>query len=152
MDPTPLQVVRGVYASHEVRDTPGLMELLADDVVWETAEHHPYAGAQPWRGHAEVVAHIVDPVNNEWDDYVTDVEEMIGTGDRVVVTARYRGTYKATGRSIDAQVCAIYTVRDGKIVRFQQFTDTAQFRYAVGLDRTSTRAPEMPGRRATGVA
>lgn len=133
-DPTPLELVQAVYASHEVRDTPGLLDLLADDVVWDTAEHHPYAGDEPWRGHDEVVRNVVDPINLDWDDYVTDVEEILDAGDRIIVTARYRGTYRATGRALDAQVCVIYTIRDGRIVRFQQYTDTAQFRAVIGVD------------------
>jgi ketosteroid isomerase-like protein len=133
-DPTPFEIVQAVYASHEVRDTPGLLELLADDVVWETAEHHPYAGDGPWRGHEDVVRNVVDPINHDWDDYVTEVEDILDAGDRIVVTARYRGTYKKTGRSLDAQVCVIYTIADGEIVRFQQFTDTAQFRFVIGVD------------------
>lgn len=132
--PTPLQLIHGVYATHERRDTPGLLELLDDDIVWETAEGHPYAGARPWRGHGESVEHVFDPINHDWDGYVTQVDEIIDAGDRIIVTARYQGTYRATGRSLDAQVCAIYTVRDGKIVRFQQFTDTAQFRAVMEVD------------------
>lgn len=133
-DPTPLELVRAVYASHEQRDTPGLLELLAEDVVWETAESHPYAGEGPWRGHHEVVRNVVDPINNDWIDYVTEVDEIIDAGDRIIVTARYKGVYKKTGRKLDAQVCVIYTVKDGRIVRFQQFTDTAQFRAVIGVD------------------
>lgn len=132
--PTPIEVIRTVYETHRERDTPGLLDLLADDVEWVTAEGHPYAGPGPWRGHQEVVEHVVDRVNFDWDGYETEVEQIIDGGDEIVVTARYRGTYKATGRSIDAPVCVIYTVRDGKIVRFRQYTDTAQFRAAMGVD------------------
>jgi ketosteroid isomerase-like protein len=131
---TPLELVRGVYATHEQHDTPGLLELLDDGIVWETAENHPYAGDRPWRGHRESAEHVFDPINHDWDDYVTEVDEIIDAGDRIIVTARYKGTYRATGRPLDAQVCVIYTVRDGKIVRFQQFTDTAQFRAVIGVD------------------
>ncbi len=137
-DTTPLDLVRAVYSTHEERDTPGLLELLADDVVWDTAEHHPYAGDGPWHGHEEVVRNVVDPINHDWVDYVTDVEEILDAGDKIVVTARYRGTYKPTGRRLDAQVCVIYTIEDGRIVRFQQFTDTAQFREVIGVDDALT--------------
>ncbi len=44
----------------------------------------------------------------------------------VVVLGRYRGTNKATGRPLDAQLAHVWRVRDGKAVRFQQYTDTLQ--------------------------
>jgi ketosteroid isomerase-like protein len=111
-----------------------LVDLLADDVEWYTAEGHPYWGGRPWRGPAEVVAHVVDPVNSDWQDYRTRVDQLIASGDEVVTTGRYTGTYKATGRALDAAVCTIYTVREGRIVRFRQWTDTAQFRWVMGLE------------------
>jgi uncharacterized protein len=128
-----VDIVRGVYASHEVRDTPALLDLLDDDIEWAQAEGHPYAGPGPWRGHDEVTRHVVTPINEEWDGFITHVDEIIDAGDRVIVTGHYTGTYKATGRSIDAAVCVIYTLRDGKIVRFHQFCDTAQIRAAMGF-------------------
>jgi ketosteroid isomerase-like protein len=60
-----------------------------------------------------------------WDGFITQVDEFIDAGDKIVVLGRYIGMYKATGRAIDAPVCIIYTVRSGRIVKFQQYTDTA---------------------------
>lgn len=47
-------------------------------------------------------------------------------GDSVIVEGRYSGTYKATGKSKDAQVCHVWDVKDGKVTRFQQYADTAK--------------------------
>ncbi len=127
---TPIEVVRGVYDSHERRDTPGLIDLLHPDVEWFQAESHPYAGDGPWRGPAEVVENVANPINEDWEGFITHVEEFIDAGDRVIVIGRYTGTHRDTGVSIDAQVCAIYTVVDGLIVKWQQYTDTHQIRAA----------------------
>jgi ketosteroid isomerase-like protein len=51
----------------------------------------------------------------------------------VLVEARYTGTAKATGKPIDAQVAHVWDLRDGKAVRFQQYTDTWQFAQATGV-------------------
>jgi uncharacterized protein len=53
-------------------------------------------------------------------------------GDTVVVELRYSGTGKATGKSLDAQVCHILKFRDGKLTSFQQFVDTAQLQDVLG--------------------
>jgi uncharacterized protein len=131
--PTAMEVVRAVYVSHRHRDTPGLVDLLTEDVEWHQAEGHPYYGGRPWRGPDEVVANVVDHINEDWDDYRTTVDEFIDAGDTIIVLGRYTGTYKATGGKVDAPVCTIYRVRDGKIWYWQQFTNTAAFRAAMHL-------------------
>lgn len=123
-----MEVVAAVFVSHGARDTPGLVELLADDVQWHTAEGHPYYGGRPWQGPDEVVEHVVNPVNGDWDNYQTRVDELIDGGDKVIMLGRYTGTNKATGRELDVPVCTIYRVRDGLIWSFEQYTDTAAFR------------------------
>ena len=40
---------------------------------------------------------------------------------------RYGGTMKAGGAKLDAPFCHVYRFRNGKVVTFQQFTDTAQW-------------------------
>lgn len=123
-----IDVVREIYVTHSGRDTPRFADLLAPDVVWETSENHPLRGDGPWVGRDAVVAQVANAVNDDFDDYTTEIDQFIDAGDHVITVGRYRGTYRATGKPLDAQVCTIYTVEDGLIVRFQQFTDTAQFR------------------------
>jgi uncharacterized protein len=52
-----------------------------------------------------------------------------------VVEGRYRGTVKATGMPVDAQFAHVWHLRDGKVVRFQQYTDTGQWSEAAGVPR-----------------
>jgi ketosteroid isomerase-like protein len=130
-------VVSEIYDTHRARNTPRFGELLADDVVWHTAEGHPLRGDGPWIGRDAVVGQITNPINHDWDNYITEVQELIDAGDRVISIGRYRGVYKATGRPLDAEVCTIFTVRDGLISEFRQFTDTAQFRWAMGVDEAA---------------
>lgn len=58
------------------------------------------------------------------DAYVVD-------GENVVVLARYTATNKATGKGIDVRVAHHFVVRGGRIVRFEQFVDTAKVREAI---------------------
>jgi uncharacterized protein len=52
---------------------------------------------------------------------------MVAAGDTVLVEARYKATAKATGKPLDAQVAHVWDLRDGKVVRFQQYSDTWHF-------------------------
>ena len=48
-----------------------------------------------------------------------------------VVEARYTGTCNETGKSLDAQVCHVWKLHDGKITNFQQYVDTGQWQDVV---------------------
>jgi len=45
---------------------------------------------------------------------------------------RYRGKATATGKLLDAQALRIWTTKDGKVARFQQFVDTRQLADVLG--------------------
>jgi uncharacterized protein len=59
--------------------------------------------------------------------------EFYDAGSVVVVEARYTGTYKGTGKNLDAQVCHVWKIRDGKVASFQQYVDTAQLQEVIGV-------------------
>ena len=60
----------------------------------------------------------------EWDGFAFEPSEFVDGGDTVVMTGRYTGTYKATGRPINCQVAHFWTLEGGKVVQFQQLVDT----------------------------
>ncbi len=68
----------------------------------------------------------------EWDGFQAVPEEFLDAGDTVVALGRYKATHKGTGVSMNAQFAHIWRVKNGKIVGFQQYTDTAQAARAVG--------------------
>jgi ketosteroid isomerase-like protein len=45
---------------------------------------------------------------------------------------RYTGIYKATDKGLDAQVCHVWKLTNGKIKSFQQYIDTAQLQEVTG--------------------
>ena len=67
------------------------------------------------------------PLVTQVDGFMVTPSNVIDGGDAVAVEGRYTGTVKATGARLDAQFVHVYGMRDGKIVRFQQYTDTAQW-------------------------
>ncbi|HET8548525.1 MAG TPA: nuclear transport factor 2 family protein, partial [Bryobacteraceae bacterium] len=78
-----------------------------------------------------VVAGVFLRTAAEWDDWRVIPQHFHDAGETVIVEGRYIGTYRATGRQIYAQFVHVFTFRSGVVVRFQQYTDTAQFRDAV---------------------
>ena len=96
------------------------------DIVWNPTEE---SAAQ---GHDAVRASLVR-WKGEWDDYEMRPEEFEHMGDRVVVAVRVRGRGRASGIEVDARLYDVYTLRDGKIARMDQFTQRSEAVEAAGL-------------------
>ena len=59
-------------------------------------------------------------------EYTTfEPREFIAQGDQVVVIGSERARVKATGRVVDTDWVMVFTIRDGKVVRFRDYYDTA---------------------------
>jgi ketosteroid isomerase-like protein len=121
-----VDLIRGVYAGFESGDMPDILSRLSPDIVWNEAEHFPYADGNPYRGPEAVLAGVFARLGGEWDGFAAVPDEYLDAGDTVIMLGRYRGTYKATGRTLDAQVVHVWRIADGKAVAFQQYTDTLQ--------------------------
>lgn len=70
-------------------------------------------------------------IGNEWDGFTVAPKEVLDAGDTVIGHGYYSGTYKKSGKNVWAQFAHFFSFRDGKIIKFQQYTDTAQFQEAV---------------------
>jgi len=89
------------------------------DIVWNPVEE---SSAQ---GHHAVRASTAR-WKSEWDDYELIPEEFADVGDRVVATVRFRARGRGSGVEVDARLYDVFTLRDGKIVRMDQFTEQSE--------------------------
>jgi hypothetical protein len=121
-----VDVVRAIYDAFAAGDVPSVVALMSPDMIWNEAENFPYADGNPYRGPDAILAGVFARLASEWDGFAAVPEELLDAGDVVVVLGRYRGTCKATGLAMDAQLAHVWRVADGKAVRFQQYTDTLQ--------------------------
>ncbi len=121
------QIVQNVYDAIARGDGPAVLGAFDSQIVWMEAENIPYADRNPYRGPGEVAEGILGRLGTEWDGSTIHVDRLVTEGDTVVMLGRYTGRYRATGRQLNAQVVHVWTVRDGRIIGFQQYSDTAQF-------------------------
>jgi ketosteroid isomerase-like protein len=69
----------------------------------------------------------------EFDNPHFELHELVDAGDQVVAWATLRGRGKQSGAEVSWDVWGVWTVRDGRMVRFQTFTDRKAALEAVGL-------------------
>jgi uncharacterized protein len=124
-----LDAVNGVYKAFAVGDIPTVMEFLASDIEWIEAEGFPYGGT--YNGPSAVLQGVFMRLGTEWDNYAAIPYELIDAGDIVVALGKYSGTYKATGKSFQADFAHVWRVRDGKAFKFQQYADTLKVHEAL---------------------
>ena len=62
----------------------------------------------------------------DWEGFTVSVKSLHDAGEYVVMEGRYTGTYKPSGKKLDAQACHVLRFSGGKLSSFQQYTDTAQ--------------------------
>jgi uncharacterized protein len=128
-----VNTVRGIYEAFAKGDVSNLLAALDDKVEWHEAEHITYWPGGAFIGPQAVLEHVIARIPNDFDGFTIDVRRIIGCGETVLAEARYRATAKATGKPIDAQVAHVWDFRDGKVVRWQQYSDTWQFAQATGV-------------------
>jgi ketosteroid isomerase-like protein len=69
----------------------------------------------------------------EFEDRHFEVHELIDAGDRVFAWATLRGRGKRSGAETSWDVWAVWTVRDGRFVRWETFADRGAALEAAGL-------------------
>jgi len=127
-------VVEGIYAAFATGDGAALAAAFAPDLVWVEAENGPYADRNPYVGPGAVFEGVFGRIGQEWTNFAATPQTLLPSGSRVVALGRYTGVNKATGEALDAQFVHVWTVADGKVVAFQQYTDTAQWNDTVAPD------------------
>ena len=123
--------IKSLYEAAGRGDFPTFLNALDAQIEWREADGSPYAEAQPFKGPA-AVGSLLGRIGADVDEFAVVPQNIIDGGDTVVVEGRYRGTVKATRKPLDAQFAHVWRIRNGKVVAFQQYTDTKQWTEACG--------------------
>lgn len=118
------RTIAGMYEAFGRGDVPYVLAQMTPDVEWiETeAESIPAHGisASP----QEVLENVFAKVPEHFEQFELHPELWIEAGDDVVVTGRVVARTR-TGRKLDAPYAHVFSFRDGKVSRNDNFHDTA---------------------------
>ncbi|HWW76953.1 MAG TPA: nuclear transport factor 2 family protein [Pyrinomonadaceae bacterium] len=125
-----VELIRRGYEAYARRDFAAVFALLHPEVeIYQTASL-PWGGT--YRGQEQ--AREFFRRLSEQTEGGPEPSEFIAAGDDVVATGRLRGRVRANGRPFDLAIAHLWTVREGKIVRFAAYIDTPAMLSALGGD------------------
>jgi ketosteroid isomerase-like protein len=130
---TYLATIEKIYASIAEGDFEPIFDNLSPTALWIEAENIPYSPGEPIVGHAEVQAAVFDKLPNDFTDFHLDVTRIVAADTTLLVEGRYVGKTN-TGNSLDAIFAHVWDFDGDQIVRFQQYSDTWQWRQVLGAD------------------
>lgn len=119
-----LEVVRGGYEAFGRGDIEGLISRLSDDVTWMT----PGPGDLPTAGNRRGPDQVRDffRIISELFEFETfEPHTFLVQGDRVVVLGDDEVRLKSSGEALQESWAHVFTLKDGKIVEFREYLDTA---------------------------
>jgi len=118
------KIVQQAYADFKAGNIPSLLELVSDSVEWILPEVAGVDVSGTRRGR-DGVADFFQTLEQSQEVVRFEPREFVAQGDKVVVLGNYTFQVKGTRRQFTSDWAHVFTIQNGKIVRFQEFTDTA---------------------------
>jgi ketosteroid isomerase-like protein len=125
-----LAVVRAIHEAVARGEAPARIGLLHPDI--EDVNPPGAVEAGTLRGIAAFQSALLS-IEDAFEDIEIEVRDMKAVGEQVVVLATYRARGRSSGAQRENDDGYVWTVRDGKAVRFAWFNDPAEALAAVGL-------------------
>jgi ketosteroid isomerase-like protein len=122
-----LEIVKRLYTDVEAGDVESFVAAMDPQIEWNEAEHFPYADGNPYIGPNAIMEGVFARIGADWEYFnVVDREFHEMKNGEILMTGRYEAKNKASGRSMKIQVAHLWTLSEGKVTAFQQYTDTYQ--------------------------
>lgn len=123
-------IIDGLYKAFAKGDIPKVLSGMDPKIVWNAAESSPYADGSPYVGPDAILNGVFARIGAEHEYFnLKDIVLHEMSNDKVLATLRYDGKFK-NGKDYDAQVAHLWSLKDGKVVAFQQFMDTKKLHEA----------------------
>jgi uncharacterized protein len=121
-----VDLVKKLYAAFAKGDIDTLIDHLTTESVFrfDGPSVIPYAGEH--RTPQGIRDGFFGPLAKSLSNEMLTPEEFVAQDDKVVMIGRYKATIAATGKTLDLAVVHVFTIKDGKVIRFLSFTDTAR--------------------------
>ena len=123
-----VSLVQSLYAAFGRGDIATIVKACAPDIHWEVngrREDYPLFGVR--RGPAEVQEFFTS-IPQLQDVIEFSPREFHAADGKVFALGWYAWKLRKSGRTVGSQWIHVFTIDGGKVTRFHEFTDTAQYK------------------------
>jgi ketosteroid isomerase-like protein len=125
-----VEVVRRFYRAWARADLPGPVGLMDPEIEYV----NPVRAVEPGtRRGLTAFSGAVEKVFEGLQSWQIELEQLRPAGDQVAVVVCYRARVHASSADVEARESALWTLRDGKVVRYAWFHEPADALEAAGL-------------------
>lgn len=119
-------LVQNLYSAFGRGEIATIVKAATADCRWEVVgRRSDFPTLGRFQGQAGVGS-FFEAVGQHLDFKEFSPAEFYPAGDKVFVLGRYAMTIRKTGKPMASEWCHVFTIRDGKVAGFREFTDTAQ--------------------------
>jgi ketosteroid isomerase-like protein len=133
-----IETVKKMYELFEAKNNRAIEEIFDENIKWNQMKGFPNGGQ--YLGANAIFENVFDMFRENWSGWKATINRYIDSGDGVFVVGFYEGTYKATGKYMKSDFACEYKIKAGKIIEFNQYTDTFLIGEAMGLTRKEKQA------------
>jgi hypothetical protein len=119
-----VELVRQGYEAFGRGDIDRLLSLFDDNIEWVSPGPSDLPTAGTRRGRQQV-AEFFRAVNEVFEIQRFEPKTFVAQGDRVVVLGEDTSRIKATGKVLSGSWAHAFEIRNGKVMAFQEYLDTA---------------------------
>lgn len=121
-----VELAKTAYKKFSEGDIEGVLSMFDHKMEWHECNGFPFIeGDGIFIGPEAVGNGVFSKIPEYYDQFNVEIEELMESGDRVIMKGYYTGTWKATGKKFKANAVHIWTVKNEKLTRFFQAVDTA---------------------------
>jgi ketosteroid isomerase-like protein len=112
------EIVRRMYAAWADDHVPGPVELLDRDIEYV----NPGGAIEPGtRRGLDAFTDATQKLFEAWEYWRAEPESLTAVGGQVVAVVRYRARGRGSGMEVEGRESALWTLRDGKVIRYEWF-------------------------------
>jgi hypothetical protein len=124
-NPENISIINGLYNAFAKGDIPTVLSGMEATIVWNEAESNSLADGNPYVGPDAILNGVFARLGaNHVYFKLADIELHDMSNNQVLATLRYDAKNKATGKVYNAQAAHLWTLKNGKVIAFQQYVDT----------------------------
>ena len=122
-----MELIKQGYQYFAEGNVEAVLALFHPEMEWNECKGFPYiSGDGLFVGPNAVLQNVFAKIPENIEGFQVDVQELFGSGDKVVMVGHYKGVWKETGKEFKANATHVWTVKNEKMTHFFQAVDTAE--------------------------